>query len=161
MPQIVPKMPIGTLIRKTQRQEMVVSKPPNHWSEHEEPVPCTRHLVDARGAALARRLEVGVALVNNHSLTGILPETPWTGVKDTGPGVASSRHAYPTFVRRRTVVVDKNRDPDPFWLPATPELAAFAERLAEMQLGKLRAIPALLGLVKKRVQAIKKLASGS
>ena len=33
---------------------------------------------------LARRLEVGVALVNNHSFTGTLPETPWTGTKDTG-----------------------------------------------------------------------------
>src|SRR6185503_15999903 len=52
-----------------------------------------------RGETLARRLEVGVALVNNHAITGILPETPWTGVKDTGFGVAASRHAYHTFTR--------------------------------------------------------------
>ena len=47
----------------------------------------------ARGEALARRLQCGVALVNNHAITGILPETPWTGVKDTGSGVTNSRSA--------------------------------------------------------------------
>lgn len=113
-----------------------------------------------RGAALARRLEVGVALVNNHAFTGILPETPWTGVRDTGTGVAASRHAYPTFVRRRTVVVDSNKDPEPFWLPSTPELTALADTVAQLQLGSLGAAFRALGLIKKRVAAIKKLAGG-
>ncbi|MEQ1572406.1 MAG: aldehyde dehydrogenase family protein, partial [Myxococcota bacterium] len=65
----------------------------------------------ARGEALARRLQVGIALVNNHSFPGSLPQIPWTGTRDTGSGVAASRHAYPVFVRRRTVVVDRSRDP--------------------------------------------------
>lgn len=113
-----------------------------------------------RGAAIARRLEVGVALVNNHSFTGVVPETPWTGVRDTGPGVASSRHAYPTFVRRRTLVVDSNRDPEPFWLPTTADLTALAEAVAQLQLGSIGAAFRALGLIKKRVAAIRKLAGG-
>lgn len=108
-----------------------------------------------RGTELARRMAVGVALVNNHAITGILPETPWTGVKDTGPGVASSRHAYPTFTRPRTVFVDKSSKPDPWWMPADENLRALGEALVERQLhGGLGVLLRLGGLVGKRVKAI-------
>jgi acyl-CoA reductase-like NAD-dependent aldehyde dehydrogenase len=108
-----------------------------------------------RGAALARRLEVGVALVNNHAITGIIPETPWTGVKDTGPGVASSRHAYSTFSRPRTVFIDRSRKPDPWWMPADENLRALGEALVERQLsGGLGVLLRLGGLAGKRVKAI-------
>jgi acyl-CoA reductase-like NAD-dependent aldehyde dehydrogenase len=114
----------------------------------------TRNL--AAGEALARRLEVGVALVNNHSFTGTLPETPWTGTKETGPGVASSQWAYGTFTRRQTVVVDKNKDPDPFWMPADDTLEAFRGLLAERNLGGgLGVMLKLGGVVGKRVKAIR------
>ena len=114
-----------------------------------------------RGAELARRLVVGVALVNNHSVTGVMPETPWTGTRDTGFGVASSRHAYPTFVRRRTVFIDSAKQPEPFWFPFNADMTVFAEKVAQMSLGSLGATLSLLGLIKKRVAAITKLASGS
>jgi delta 1-pyrroline-5-carboxylate dehydrogenase len=113
-----------------------------------------------RGAAIARRLDVGVALVNNHAFTGIVPETPWTGTKDTGPGVASSRHAYHTFVRRRTVLVDSARNPDPWWFPANEDTLAFGEALALRALGSFRALLRLAGLLEKRVSAIRRLGDG-
>jgi len=110
----------------------------------------------ARGEGLARRLDVGVALVNNHSFTGTLPETPWTGTKDTGPGVASSEWAYGTFVRRRTVMVDKNKDPDPFWMPADESMATFRDLLAQKNLGGGIGVMLKLGSVLgKRVKAIR------
>lgn len=110
----------------------------------------------AKGEALARRLEVGVALVNNHSFTGTLPETPWTGTKETGPGVASSQWAYGTFVRRRTVLVDKNKDPDPFWMPADETLATFRDLLAQKNLGGgIGVMLKLGGVLGKRVKAIR------
>jgi hypothetical protein len=87
-------------------------------------------------------------------------EAPWTGVRETGPGVAASRHSYPTFVRRRTVVIDSNSDPDPYWFPSTPELAQQADAVAQMQLGSVSAALKALGALKKRVAAIKKLARG-
>jgi acyl-CoA reductase-like NAD-dependent aldehyde dehydrogenase len=118
----------------------------------------TRNL--ERGAELARRMDVGIALVNNHAFTGIVAEAPWTGVRDTGPGVAASRHSYPTFVRRRTLVIDSNSDPDPYWFPSTPELGALADAVAQMQLGSMTAALKALSALKKRVAAIRKLARG-
>ncbi len=118
----------------------------------------TRNL--QRGAELARRLEVGVALVNNHALTGVMPETPWTGTRDTGTGVANSKHAYHTFVRRRTLLVDASSKPDPFWMPANEDLDHFAEAVVAMSLGSLGATMSLLGLVNKRVKAIRAMVSG-
>ena len=115
----------------------------------------------AKGALIARTMEVGVALVNNHSVTGTLFETPWTGVKETGFGIASSQWAYGTFVRRRTVLVDKSKDPDPFWFPADETLAAFREALANVNLGAgLGALIALAGLVGKRIKAIRGMLAG-
>jgi acyl-CoA reductase-like NAD-dependent aldehyde dehydrogenase len=112
----------------------------------------------AKGEALARRLEVGVAFVNNHSIAGALPEIPWTGVKDTGPGVASSRHAYATFVRRRTVFIDKNSKPDPLWFPFNDDLMAFGETLVARGLGGgVGVLLKLGGLLGKRVKAIQEL----
>lgn len=112
----------------------------------------------ARGEELARRMEVGVALVNNHAVTGILAELPWTGVKDSGPGVACSRHSYATFVRRRAVLVDGSSKPDPWWMPANADLAAFGEALVQRQLhGGVGVLLKLGGLLGKRVKAIKEL----
>jgi acyl-CoA reductase-like NAD-dependent aldehyde dehydrogenase len=109
----------------------------------------------ARGEALARRLQVGVALVNNHSFPGSIPQIPWTGVKDSGSGVAASRHAYPTFVRRRTIVVDKSKDPDVFWRPIDGSLKALGEAAAELALGAFTRVFTLLGLLGKRTKAIR------
>lgn len=108
----------------------------------------------ARGERLARQLDVGVALVNNHSFTGVIPQIPWTGTKDTGFGIAGSRHAYGTFVRRRTVVVDKGAKPDVFWFPANDDLAALGEALAELNLGALTKAFTLLGLLGKRASQV-------
>ncbi len=109
----------------------------------------------ARGAALARRFEAGVCYVNNHALGGTLPEIPWTGVKETGPGVAASRHSYPVFVRRQTIFVDSNADPDPWWMPIDADLTEFADALATKELGSFTVLLRLLGLLKKRVAAIR------
>jgi acyl-CoA reductase-like NAD-dependent aldehyde dehydrogenase len=109
-----------------------------------------------RGEALARRLEVGIAHVNGHKWTGgTLAQTPWTGVKDTGPGIAASRHAYGLFTRPRTVMVDKNAAPEPYWFPADANLGAFSEALVARGRGKFTALLTLLGLLGKRVKAAK------
>ncbi|MCB9597821.1 MAG: aldehyde dehydrogenase family protein [Sandaracinaceae bacterium] len=113
----------------------------------------------ARGERLARQLHVGVALVNNHAITGTIPQTPWTGVKSTGAGVAASRFAYHTFVRPRTVFVDKSSKPDPWWFPANPDLQSLGDALVARGQGSLGALFTLAGLVGKRVKAIQTLAA--
>lgn len=112
----------------------------------------------ARGAALARRLEVGVGYVNNHGFGGILADVPWTGTKDTGPGIAASAHSYGVFTRPRTVIVDGSKDPDPWWIPANAELTQFVDALIERgRGGGLGVLLRLGGLVKKRVASIRQL----
>lgn len=115
----------------------------------------------ARGEALARRLNVGVCLVNNHALPAIMAELPWTGTRGTGPGVANSRHAYPAYVRRRAVFVDGWKDPDPFWFPADEDLKKLAEGIVERGLGStLSALMKLLPVVGRRAKTIRAFGGG-
>ncbi len=107
-----------------------------------------------RGKALARRLEVGIALVNNHAIAGTMANIPWTGTKNSGTGVAASRFSYPTFVRRRTLFVDKSKKPDPWWFPANEDSQQLARRLVEFSQGSLTAGLKLAGLARRRVKAI-------
>ncbi len=116
----------------------------------------TRNL--AVGEALARRLHVGVAHVNNHAFSGILPDAPWTGTGETGFGVAASRHGYHVFTRPRVVFIDAGTKPDPWWFPATDDLAEFAAALCERQLGNVLAVPKLLRILSKRIAASRDLA---
>lgn len=110
----------------------------------------------ARGEALVRQLQVGVAVVNNHSLAGVNPWIPWTGVKETGPGVANSVFAYPNYVRRRTVYVDSNKLPDPWWKPVDESFEPFAQALIARGLGGgIGVLLKLAGLASKRAKAVK------
>ncbi|MCO4745979.1 MAG: aldehyde dehydrogenase family protein [Proteobacteria bacterium] len=107
-----------------------------------------------RGEQIARRLEVGLAHVNTHKFAGVIPSIPWTGTKETGTGIAASRHAYHTFARPRTVIVDKNSAPEAFWLPVSSELLDMGHTLAEFQLGSFTRVFRLLGLLRKRVAKV-------
>ena len=112
----------------------------------------------ARGEALVKRMAVGVGYVNNHGFAGILADVPWTGTKDSGPGVAASAYSYGVFTRPRTVIVDSGKNPDPWWVPANAELTAFVDALiARGQGGGLGVLLKLGGLVKKRATAIREL----
>ena len=46
-----------------------------------------------RAERLAELLDVGVVVINNHALTGAMPALPWSGTRETGTGIANSRHA--------------------------------------------------------------------
>ena len=113
-----------------------------------------------RGRELAGRLEVGVAYVNNHSFAGALAGIPWTGVKDTGTGIAASRFSYHTFTRPRTMFVDSNTAPDPWWFPLDGNLAAMGDLLLARARGSMSAALKIAPLLGKRVKAIQKLAGG-
>lgn len=108
----------------------------------------------AQGERIARKLHVGVALVNNHAITGTLAQTPWTGVKDTGFGVAASRHSYHTFARPMTVFVDRSSKPDPWWAPANEDLQSLADALLARAQGSIGATFKLAGILGRRVKAI-------
>mgnify|MGYP006194530749 CR=1 FL=1 len=60
-----------------------------------------------------------------------MPELPWTGVKQTGYGVAGSHDAYATVVRRRALLTDGAKAPDPWWLPVDGVLGEFGDALVQ------------------------------
>jgi len=89
----------------------------------------------ARAEAYARRLQVGIAYVNNHSFTGAMPAAPWTGVKNTGTGVASGVFALHHYTRPRSIVIDRNAGADAWWFPMDARLEELGNRLSDALLG--------------------------
>lgn len=109
----------------------------------------------ARAERLAERLDVGVVDINNHSMTGAIPDLPWSGVRDTGFGIANSALSLTTFCHPKAILVDENRNPEPFWMPFDPATFELGDLLADAQLmriGRAWRIPILLS---KRLARIK------
>ncbi len=106
----------------------------------------------ARGQRLAERLSYGVVSVNNHSFTGAVPSLPWSGTRATGFGVANSTLALATFVRPRTLVVDRRRDPELYWMPYDETLVELGDVLADLQTSRLDRAWKLPGLMRRRMR---------
>ena len=108
-----------------------------------------------RAERLAERLEVGVVDVNNHAMTGAIPDLPWSGTRETGFGVANSVHALGTFCRPKTVLVDGNSAMEPFWMPFDDKTFELGDILADAQiarLGRAWKLPILLANRAKRIR---------
>ncbi len=110
----------------------------------------------ARGARLADRLNVGVVTINNHALTGAIPELPWAGTRESGPGIANSRWALTTFARPKAVLIDRSSGPEPFWPPFGADLAELGSRLADAQLQRVARAWKVPFLLRRRSRRIRK-----
>lgn len=108
-----------------------------------------------RAMRLADQLEVGVVTINNHATTGAMAALPWSGTKDTGPGVANSALALGLFTRPKTILLDRNTDPELFWLPYDKTLWELANLLADAQLFRLGGAWKIPFLIKRRVDTVK------
>ncbi len=109
-----------------------------------------------RARRLADRLDVGVVTINNHALSGAMPDLPWSGTRDTGLGIANSHLALPTFVRPRTTVVDRSTALELYWLPYDRGVWEFGDVLCDLQRGVMdRAwrVPLLLRDRMRRLKA--------
>jgi len=109
----------------------------------------------ARAERLAERLDVGVVDVNNHAMTGAIPDLPWSGTKDTGFGIANSALSLTTFCRPKAILVDENDAPEPFWMPFDPSTFELGDLLADAQLmkiGRAWKIPFILAQRAKRIR---------
>lgn len=109
----------------------------------------------ARAERLAPRLGVGVVTINNHAMTGAIPDLPWSGTRASGFSVANSQYALHTYTRPQAVLVDRSGDPEPFWLPVDRSAWELGELLADAQLFQLRRAWRLPALLRKRVKTIK------
>jgi acyl-CoA reductase-like NAD-dependent aldehyde dehydrogenase len=110
----------------------------------------------ARAERLADRLAYGVVDVNNHGLTGAMPELPWSGLRKTGFGVANGEHGLSTFVRPRALLVDTQRGPEMFWMPFDRELLELGELLSDAQLGRILGAWKIPLLLRRRVETVKR-----
>jgi acyl-CoA reductase-like NAD-dependent aldehyde dehydrogenase len=109
----------------------------------------------SRAERLAEKLDVGVVTINNHALSGAMPQLPWSGTRETGFGVANSSHALATFVRPRTTLVDRAKGPELFWMPYDETLAKLGEVVADLQNGRYGSVWRLPFAVRKRVKTVK------
>lgn len=104
----------------------------------------------ARAERLSRTLNVGTVTINNHSLTGAMTELPWSGVKNTGYGVANSPISLNSFVRPQACLVDNNSSPELFWMPYDANLKQIGNMLSELMI-----MDVSLGDIKKATGAWK------
>jgi succinate-semialdehyde dehydrogenase/glutarate-semialdehyde dehydrogenase len=72
-----------------------------------------------RGTRLARRLQAGAVMVNDHLLSHGLTETPWGGPKDSGVGRGHGAWAFEEVTQPQVVVEDwlKLARRNVFWHP--------------------------------------------
>jgi acyl-CoA reductase-like NAD-dependent aldehyde dehydrogenase len=110
----------------------------------------------ARAERLAERLEFGVVSINNHSFSGAVPALPWSGVRETGFGVANGPESLSTFVRPRTTIVDRASAPESFWMPYDRSLRDLGDILADAQIARLVRAWRIPLLMRERVATLKR-----
>jgi succinate-semialdehyde dehydrogenase/glutarate-semialdehyde dehydrogenase len=71
-----------------------------------------------RGKRIASQLEAGTILINDVLFTHGAAETPWLGIKESGSGVAHSKHGLREFVRMKHLNWDRFPiKSNPWWFP--------------------------------------------
>lgn len=79
-----------------------------------------------KGERLARRLQAGAVMVNDHLLSHGLTETPWGGPKESGLGRGHGAWAFEEVTHPRVVITDwlKLARRNVFWYPYHPGVHA-------------------------------------
>lgn len=108
-----------------------------------------------RGRAIADRLDVGMAVVNNsHLFMGSIPASPWCGAKDSGAGVTGSHLAMDFLTRPKLMVVDTNKALELWWFPFNANYLMLTRtnltKLVTGGLAQIGILLKLLGLLPKR-----------
>ncbi len=104
----------------------------------------------ARGEALARRLEVGVAMVDNCVFSGALASAPWGGVKDTGHGVTNSKYGLLEMTRPAFLLIDRSSGAkETWWYPYGDDLTKLMRAVVSQLGGNLLALLKLPFLLKR------------
>jgi succinate-semialdehyde dehydrogenase/glutarate-semialdehyde dehydrogenase len=79
----------------------------------------------ARGRRLAARLQVGLAMVNDHSSAYGMIDSPWGGRKASGTGRLHGPEALLELTEPAALVTDRVPTPKVWWYPYTPEALAY------------------------------------
>jgi len=85
----------------------------------------------AEAEAVARRLEVGAACVNDVLINFLNPAVPMGGWKDSGIGFRHGEYGIKKFVRPESLIINRfgqGPDRDPFFFPYTKQRRALIEK---------------------------------
>lgn len=108
----------------------------------------------SRAEEVARRCTVGMALVNNHSFNGSLPDSPWVGTKASGSGVTGSALAVHFLTRPQLVLIDRSKQLEVWWFPLNGTALAMGRTLLASLVApifrRITLTVRLLGLLGKR-----------
>jgi len=86
-----------------------------------------------RGREIAAQLEAGSILINDVLFTHAAAETPWFGVKDSGTGIAHSKHGLREFVRLKHINWDRiPMKSNPWWYPYSARKKRFFQSLVKV-----------------------------
>lgn len=107
-----------------------------------------------KATQIAQQFQVGTSYVNNHSFTGAIPAAPWTGVKQSGYGIANSEFSLAHYTRPHTLVIDRKKSGDAWWFPLNTLAGKLGECLAKAQLGDIRAAIQIPFLIAKRQKQV-------
>lgn len=88
-----------------------------------------------RGRRIAEQLKSGIASINNHAFTAVLPHAPWSGSGHTGGGVTNSRFAFYDMCEPHYVLIDRASAKELWWFPHNAALEQVARNMAKL-LGK-------------------------
>jgi hypothetical protein len=95
-----------------------------------------------------------MALVNNHSFNGSLPNSPWVGTKASGYGVTGSELSLKFLTRPQLVMVDRNKALEVWWFPLNGTALAMGRTLLQSMvapaLRRIALTVRLLGLLGRR-----------
>jgi acyl-CoA reductase-like NAD-dependent aldehyde dehydrogenase len=101
----------------------------------------------ARGLALARRMKVGQACVNDHVLATSAPNLPWGGNNDSGYGRTGGAQGLLDMTVAQVLTTERFKPVprEPFWYPYTPLKQKLVRRAINILyapglLNKLRAL---------------------
>jgi acyl-CoA reductase-like NAD-dependent aldehyde dehydrogenase len=108
----------------------------------------------SKATQIAQQFQVGTSYINNHSFTGAIPAAPWTGVKQSGYGIANSEFSLAHYTRPHTLVIDRKKSADAWWFPLNTLAGKLGECLAKAQLGDIKAALQIPFLIAKRQKQV-------
>jgi len=89
-----------------------------------------------RGAALARRIQAGSAVVNDCMLTYGIPEAPFGGRKDSGIGQVNGDVGLRSYCHAQSIVIDRLGSKNEFlWFPYTARMGRWLGRILRLLWG--------------------------
>lgn len=109
-----------------------------------------------RAERMAGRLRSGMVWVNNHAVSGALPDLPWVGHGDSGTGITSSPEAMLHMTTPRMLLIDTNTGPEPWWYPYSDRMLELMKAVVKRQrYGGVRSTLKTLQALRGRTKELK------